>query len=151
MRLRQGGDPGSFRSDWSPPVSAARSRAATTGGRLRPGFAGAGGPSVHVLPASDPRERHALRCVGFLFSAYRCGAWYFEVAELVRKFLLTAVVAVVAPGSAAQVTLGMALAWAFMMLCAGPTIALQCQSPLTGANAAGCCLLCTVNIDLAPA
>ena len=53
----------------------------------------------------------ARREVSFLFAAYRTDAWYWEVTELVRKLALTSILALIAPGSAGQVVVGLLLAF----------------------------------------
>jgi hypothetical protein len=62
------------------------------------------------LPPSDA-ERLAEDRVGFLFEAYRVQTFYWEVVELLRKFLLTGVMSMVSPGSAAQVVMGLLVAF----------------------------------------
>ena len=53
----------------------------------------------------------ARREVSFLFAAYRTNAWHWEVVELVRKLALTSILALIAPGSAGQVVVGLLLAF----------------------------------------
>jgi hypothetical protein len=65
---------------------------------------------------AEAREARALRMVGFLFAQYHCQAWYWELVELARKLLLTALLALVAPGSATQVTVGCVIAFATLQL-----------------------------------
>jgi hypothetical protein len=55
-------------------------------------------------------EERAKQKVGFLFVAYTPSCWYWEVVELVRKLALTSVLALIAPGSAGQVVVGLLLA-----------------------------------------
>ena len=57
----------------------------------------------------------ALCNVGFLFEAYRPECWYWEIVELGRKLALTSILALIAPGSAGQVVVGLLLAL-FMLL-----------------------------------
>lgn len=59
---------------------------------------------------------HALKECGFLFADYRVRCWYWESVELVRKLMLTSILALIAPGSAGQVVVGLLLA--FVMLIA---------------------------------
>jgi hypothetical protein len=57
----------------------------------------------------------ARRDVSFLFAAYRTDAWYWEVLELVRKLALTSILALIAPGSAGQVVVGLLLAFVMLL------------------------------------
>lgn len=54
--------------------------------------------------------------VGFLFSAYRVECWYWESVELLRKLALTSILALIAPKSAGQVTVGLILAFITLLL-----------------------------------
>ena len=53
----------------------------------------------------------AMSEVAFLFAAYRMDCWYWEVVELIRKLLLTSILALIAPGSAGQVVVGILIAF----------------------------------------
>ena len=53
----------------------------------------------------------AMSEVAFLFAAYRIDCWYWEVVELVRKLLLTSILALIAPGSAGQVVVGILISF----------------------------------------
>ena len=53
----------------------------------------------------------AMSEVAFLFAAYRIDSWYWEVVELIRKLLLTSILALIAPGSAGQVVVGILIAF----------------------------------------
>jgi len=57
----------------------------------------------------------ALKKVGFLFEEYRPDVYYWEVVELLRKLALTSILALIAPGTAGQVVVGLLLAL-FMLL-----------------------------------
>ena len=61
-------------------------------------------------------EQRALRKVGFLFEAYTVQCWSWEVVELGRKLILTSILALVAPGSATQVTVGVLVAFGMLLL-----------------------------------
>ncbi len=61
-------------------------------------------------------EQRALRKVGFLFESYAIQCWYWEVIELGRKLILTSILALVAPGSATQITVGTLVAFAMLLL-----------------------------------
>ncbi len=53
---------------------------------------------------------------GFLYEAYGPGAWWWEVEELVRKLLLSAVVVLIEDGSPLQVTLAVLVSgWAHVL------------------------------------
>jgi len=65
---------------------------------------------------SQTKQRQvALRKVGFLFVAFKPQHYYWEVVELGRKLALTSVLALIAPGTAGQVVVGLLLAL-FMLL-----------------------------------
>jgi hypothetical protein len=79
------------------------------------------GFSTAALTAAPPRalaalEQRALRKVGFLFDAYTVQCWSWEVVELGRKLILTSILALVVPGSATQVTVGVLVAFAMLLL-----------------------------------
>jgi hypothetical protein len=61
-------------------------------------------------------EQRALRKVGFLFEAYSVQCWSWEAVELGRKLILTSILALVAPGSATQVTIGTLTAFGMLLL-----------------------------------
>jgi Transient receptor potential (TRP) ion channel len=56
-------------------------------------------------------ETRAKQKVGFLFEHYSPSCWYWEVVELGRKLALTSVLALIAPGSAGQVLVGLLIAF----------------------------------------
>ena len=60
-------------------------------------------------------QRRAIRQVGFLIGAYRCNCWYWEVVELARKLALTSSLALIAPGSAGQVVVGLLIAFSMLI------------------------------------
>ena len=64
-------------------------------------------PSSH-LRELETRAKHK---VGFLFEHYSPSCWYWEVVELGRKLALTSVLALIAPGSAGQVLVGLLIAF----------------------------------------
>ena len=85
---------------------------------LRRAFAGF---STATLTASSRTElaaleQRALRKVGFLIEAYTVQCWSWEVVELARKLILTSILALVAPGSATQVTVGVLVSFAMLLL-----------------------------------
>ena len=57
----------------------------------------------HEVPAL--LKRASIEC-GFLFSVYNSRCWYWESVELVRKLILTSILALISPGSAGQVVVG---------------------------------------------
>ena len=67
----------------------------------------------HEIPAMRAR---ALRELGFLIAAYRIECWYWEVTELIRKLLLTSILALIAPLSAGQVVAGLLIAFFALIL-----------------------------------
>ena len=82
------------------------------------------------------KVKHALAECGFLFSAYRVDCWYWyvarpstlcrpsltlphahrEVVELIRKLMLTSILALIAPGSAGQVVAGLLIACVMLFI-----------------------------------
>ena len=53
--------------------------------------------------AKDPFVATTQSAYGFLYMAYGPTAWWWEVEELIRKLLLSAVVVLIEPGSPLQV------------------------------------------------
>ena len=78
--------------------------------------------------------------MGFLFATYSCQCWYWETVELVRKLLLTSILALIAPGSAGQVVVGFLLA--FIMLMANLRIRPFAEEGLNTINAIAQLNLC---------
>ena len=70
----------------------------------------------------------AMSELSFLFAAYRVDCWFWEVAELIRKLALTSILALIAPGSAGQVVVGLLIA--FVTLLATMSFAPYAQSKL---------------------
>ena len=56
--------------------------------------------------------------VGMLLASYTPECWYFESVEMLRKFLLTSVVLVVAPNTRVQLWFGLVVSVGFMLLTA---------------------------------
>jgi hypothetical protein len=75
-------------------------------------------PFALAAPPLPPtaEEKLAEDRIGFLFEAYKPQCYYWEVFELVRKFLLTGVMSMVSPGSAAQVVMGLLVSFAAVVL-----------------------------------
>lgn len=65
-------------------------------------------------PSAD--EALALSRIGFLLMGYRQQAWYWEIVELCRRLLLTAVLALVRPGTLSQVVFSVMLTFAGAIL-----------------------------------
>jgi len=55
-------------------------------------------------------QRASVEC-GFLFAVYTTKCWYWESVELVRKLILTSILALISPGSAGQVVVGCMVAF----------------------------------------
>ena len=55
-------------------------------------------------------KRASVEC-GFLFAVYTTRCWYWESVELVRKLILTSILALISPGSAGQVVVGTLVAF----------------------------------------
>jgi predicted outer membrane repeat protein len=62
----------------------------------------------HEVP--ELLKRASVEC-GFLFSAYTTRCWYWESVELLRKLILTSILALISPGSAGQVVVGCLVAF----------------------------------------
>ena len=86
--------------------------------RLRGAFRGFSTAALTAAPPAElaALEQRALRKVGFLFEAYTVQCWAWESVELGRKLLLTSLLALVAPGSATQVTVGTLIAFGTLLL-----------------------------------
>ena len=110
---------------------------------LRGVFSGFSTTSLATTPAVQVAalEQRALRKIAFLFQAYSACSltalsadqppsshssrpahatgvecYYWEVVELGRKLLLTSILALVAPGSATQVTVGVLIAFTMLLI-----------------------------------
>ena len=57
-----------------------------------------------------------LNPIRFLFHAYEPKFWYWEIIELVRRLILTAVVCVIASGSTTQIVVSMLFSMGFLFL-----------------------------------
>ena len=70
---------------------------------------------VQATESQTRQRQEALRKVGFLFAVYKPEFYFWEVVELGRKLALTSILALIAPGTAGQVVVGLLLAL-FMLL-----------------------------------
>jgi hypothetical protein len=74
-------------------------------------FLKAGVISIPVLfwnpESEDKRERDACRRLSGVFAAYRVETWFWELAEMLRKFMMVGFLVLISPGEPAQ--LGVAL------------------------------------------
>ena len=77
-------------------------------------------------------QKKAMQDVGFLFAAYHTQCWYWETVELIRKLVLTSILALIAPGSAGQIVTGFLLAFASLL--ANLVIKPYAQSSLNAMN-----------------
>jgi len=57
--------------------------------------------------STDKRERDAIRRVGTIFGAYQVQTWFWELSEMLRKFMMVGLLVFISPGEPAQ--LGVAL------------------------------------------
>jgi hypothetical protein len=55
----------------------------------------------------DKRERDAIRRLGTIFGAYQVQTWFWELVEMLRKFMMVGLLVFISPGEPAQ--LGVAL------------------------------------------
>lgn len=71
--------------------------AAATAKALRGAFWGWSATSLAATPSAQVSalEQRALRKVAFLFEAYKVNFWYWEIVELLRRLLLTSILALV--------------------------------------------------------
>jgi hypothetical protein len=58
----------------------------------------------------------ALTKAGFLFGAYKPEYYFWEVVELLRKLALTSILALISPGTAGQVVVGLLLSFVMLLL-----------------------------------
>jgi hypothetical protein len=65
-----------------------------------------------------PNEQKALARSGFIFCAYSVDKWFFEVVEMLRKFLLTTTIVFLFPNSTGQVVSAFLITFFFFMLTA---------------------------------
>jgi len=68
-----------------------------------------------------PEETRAVNRVGFLFLAYEVRFWYWELTEMLRKLVMTALLVFVYDGEPAQIAGGMVFTFVFIIA----TLALQ--------------------------
>jgi hypothetical protein len=68
-----------------------------------------------LRPEQDTRRAGAKEAIGLLHDHFRPRYWYWKLVEVAYRFLLTCVLSFIAPGSAAQVASGLAIAL-FMQL-----------------------------------
>jgi len=64
------------------------------------------------------KEANVMACIdryGFIYASYQPHAWYWEVVELVRKFMLVSLVIFVEPGTATQLAFAFMIAFAFLV------------------------------------
>lgn len=76
------------------------------------------GRSISKASASERQAQArelALNDIGFLFQAYTPECYYWEIVELGRKLALTSILALITPGTAGQVVVGLLLSF-FMLL-----------------------------------
>jgi hypothetical protein len=73
------------------------------------------GSKVQASETQMKQRETALHKVGFLFSAYKPEFYYWEEVELGRKLALTSILALITPGTAGQVVVGLLLSL-FMLL-----------------------------------
>ena len=57
-----------------------------------------------------------MKTYGSLYQSYRREYWYFEGVEMLKKMILAGGLVLVAPGTAAQVLIGLLIATAFLFL-----------------------------------
>ncbi len=66
--------------------------------------------------AADPAVVATKNKLGFLYEVYGPSAWWWEVEELIRKLLLSALVVLIEPGSPLQITLAVLVSgWAHVL------------------------------------
>ena len=59
--------------------------------------------------SSDIREKKAINRIGTIFVNYQCNCWYWELTEMLRKFLMVGLLLFLSPGEPAQ------LGWGFLI------------------------------------
>jgi len=92
----------------------------------------AGVISIPVLfwnpESEDKRERDACRRLSGVFAAYRVETWFWELAEMLRKFMMVGLLVLISPGEPAQ--LGVALLITLFFLFAHLTLQPFCNRQL---------------------
>ena len=78
----------------------------------KPLYPHASGIHSHEVP--ELLKRASVEC-GFLFAVYTTRCWYWESVELLRKLILTSILALVSPGSAGQVVVGCLVAFVALL------------------------------------
>ena len=69
---------------------------------------------IHSHEVPELLKRASVEC-GFLFAVYTTRCWYWESVELLRKLILTSILALVSPGSAGQVVVGCLVAFVALL------------------------------------
>ena len=64
----------------------------------------------------DPRYPALKRVYGSLYQYYRPEYWYFESIEMIKKMLLTGAMVMVAPGTSAQVMIGILISVVYLVI-----------------------------------
>ena len=70
----------------------------------------------HLHDPSDPKHKTVLFTLGGLYSQYEPRFWWFELATLMTKMLMTGALVIAAPGSPVQLLLATLVMMGFMLL-----------------------------------
>lgn len=70
---------------------------------------------IIIWDGSTEREQATIDRLGFLFDNYRVQYWYEELIEMARKFIMTALIIFLWPGSAEQVAFGVIVTVVFLI------------------------------------
>ena len=68
------------------------------------------------LERRNMRSHLTYSQIGMIYYAYREGAWYYEIVELSRKFMLNGVMVLLAPGTTSQIICGLMVCFVYLMV-----------------------------------
>jgi len=73
-------------------------------------------PALEWDGSLGPEEEHVIERLGFLLNAYTVQAWYWELVEMLRKFILTVALAAMYQGDPAQLGASLLTIFIFLVL-----------------------------------
>ena len=72
-------------------------------------------PLLNWDPESpDKRERDAIRRVGTIFGSYQVQTWFWELSEMLRKFMMVGLLVFISPGEPAQIGVALLITLFFL-------------------------------------
>lgn len=66
--------------------------------------------------SSGEEEKLAIKRSGMIFSMFQVECWYWELCEMLRKFMMVTVLVFIFPGEPAQIGIGLLIVFAFLVL-----------------------------------